>query len=429
MLIRISLNDYIIEEDGASREQVTIFVSQYGEHALSSGIWHEVVKESENGEIDLVNGLIGIVNLYDAVEEGYGKEIFDFLCKNEDGRVRIDEYVMDNAICYPLHLSLLDVNGGKVGEIECNTKKDFTGYEKYSASDVWLYHEDTRDGLDAIKLQLESAMNMSSEAREYAMKLVEHFDYTRDVEKKGTAKATPTMGVRYEYAIQGEYGMLSLGIVRKEKNVAIVFFMAAMLWTLLVISKASIYISRMILDKSTRGKTKNVSTVMWITPFVGVVLITLFSRWTTLVWFWEDSYQMEYFKWILLATIALCIFINVALGEFASTIEENGIRSRRFIGGYRLFPYEKINEYAKTLKPFCYKNYLYIYYGETHLAFEILTSFGGKAFLKELSEKLNIDDSYFEEQMKGNQTKNFNMYYLMMSLEKAEKKRLREEKK
>ena len=144
---------------------------------------------------------------------------------------------------------------------------------------------------------------------------------------------------------------------------------------------------------SSKGEPKNVSAVMWITPIVGIVLITLFSRWAFFVWFWKDPFLMGYFHWILLATIAVCILINIALGEFISVIEENGIRSRRFVGAYRLYSYEEINEYARILRPFCYKNYLYIYYGKAHLAFEVGTSFGGKLFLKKLSEKLSIDYS------------------------------------
>lgn len=80
------------------------------------------------------------------------------------------------------------------------------------------------------------------------------------------------------------------------------------------------------------------------------------------------------------------------------------------------------------MRPFCYKNYLYIYYGKTHLAFEIKTSFGGKTFLKKLSEKLSIDYSYFEQQMKGGRLENSNMYGLMLRMENAERKRIREEK-
>lgn len=179
---------------------------------------------------------------------------------------------------------------------------------------------------------------------------------------------------------------------------------------------------------SSKGEPKNVSAVMWITPIVGIVLITLFSRWAFFVWFWEDPFLMGYFHWILLATIMVCILINIALGEFISVIEENGIRSRRFVGAYRLYPYEEINEYARILRPFCYKNYLYIYYGKTHLAFEVGTSFGGKAFLKKLSEKLSIDYSYCEQQMKGDRLENSNMYCLMMRMENAERKRIREEK-
>ena len=118
---------------------------------------------------------------------------------------------------------------------------------------------------------------------------------------------------------------------------------------------------------------------------------------------------MGYFHWILLATIAVCILINIALGEFISVIEEKGIRSRRFIGAYRLYLYEEIKEYARILRPFCYKNYLYIYYSKTHLSFEIKTSFGGKAFLKNLSEKLSIDYSYFEQQMEGGRLENFSI--------------------
>ena len=160
---------------------------------------------------------------------------------------------------------------------------------------------------------------------------------------------------------------------------------------------------------SFKGEPKNVSAVMWITPIVGIVLITLFSRWAFFVWFWEDPFLMGYFHWILLAAIAVCILINIALGEFISVIEEKGIRSRRFIGTYRLYLYEEIKEYASILRPFCYKNYLYIYYSKTHLAFEIKTSFGGKAFLKNLSEKLSIDYSYFEQQMEGGRLENFSI--------------------
>ena len=127
------------------------------------------------------------------------------------------------------------------------------------------------------------------------------------------------------------------------------------------------------------------------------------------MWFWEDPFLMGYFHWILLAAIAVCILINIALGEFISVIEEKGIRSRRFIGTYRLYLYEEIKEYASILRPFCYKNYLYIYYSKTHLAFEIKTSFGGKAFLKNLSEKLSIDYSYFEQQMEGGRLENFSI--------------------
>ena len=160
---------------------------------------------------------------------------------------------------------------------------------------------------------------------------------------------------------------------------------------------------------SSQEEPQNVSAVMWITPIVGIVLITLFSRWAFFVWFWEDPFLMGYFHWILLAAIAVCILINIALGEFISVIEEKGIRSRRFIGTYRLYLYEEIKEYASILRPFCYKNYLYIYYSKTHLAFEIKTSFGGKAFLKNLSEKLSIDYSYFEQQMEGGRLENFSI--------------------
>ena len=46
---------------------------------------------------------------------------------------------------------------------------------------------------------------------------------------------------------------------------------------------------------SSKGEPKNVSAVMWITPIVGIVLITLFSRWAFFVWFWEDPFLMGYF--------------------------------------------------------------------------------------------------------------------------------------
>lgn len=108
-----------------------------------------------------------------------------------------------------------------------------------------------------------------------------------------------------------------------------------------------------------------------------------------LVWFWEDTFLIGYFHWILLATIAVCILINIALGEFICVIEENGMRSRRFVGVYRLYSYEEINEYARLLRPFCYKNYLYIY----------------------------IDYSYFEQQMNGDRLENSNMYGLMLRME------------
>ena len=40
--------------------------------------------------------------------------INDFLCQTPDGKIRLDEYAMNNAICCPLRLSLLDENGNKV---------------------------------------------------------------------------------------------------------------------------------------------------------------------------------------------------------------------------------------------------------------------------------------------------------------------------
>lgn len=285
--------------------------------------------------------------------------------------------------------------------------------------------------IDAIKQQLESAINMSGEAREYAMALVKQLNYISDIQKNGVVKATPFMGVGRSLATQGDYCMISLEVVRKIRLVVIYFGVLAAYWTLMIFSRAWVSLSRTTPVYSSKGKKKNITGVMLVilVPVVVVMILALILRWTTLAWFWEDAYQMRYFKWIIPATIAFCIFLNFAMGEFVSTLDEDGIYSRRFIGSYRFFPYEKINEYAKTLRPFCDRNYLYIYYGKKHLAFEIASSIGGKAFLKELSEKLNIDYSYFEEQINGDQVKNFRMYRLMRTLEKAERKRLREEKK
>ena len=75
--------------------------------------------------------------LFDEATQGYNGFVCHD-CKTPDGKIRLDEYAMNNGICYPLRLSLLDENGSKVDEIECNTKKDFTGYKKCSATDVWL---------------------------------------------------------------------------------------------------------------------------------------------------------------------------------------------------------------------------------------------------------------------------------------------------
>ena len=58
---------------------------------------------------------------------------------------------------------------------------------------------------------------------------------------------------------------------------------------------------------SSQEEPQNVSAGMWITPSVGMVLITLFSRWAFFVWFWEDPFLMGYFHWILLAAILLFI--------------------------------------------------------------------------------------------------------------------------
>ena len=63
LLGRISLSDSMVKGNDVSREQVTILASKNGEHALSRGIWHEIVKEDENGEIALVDGLIGVVDI------------------------------------------------------------------------------------------------------------------------------------------------------------------------------------------------------------------------------------------------------------------------------------------------------------------------------------------------------------------------------
>ena len=49
LLGRISLSDSMVKRNDVSREQVTILASKNGEHALSRGIWHEIVKEDENG--------------------------------------------------------------------------------------------------------------------------------------------------------------------------------------------------------------------------------------------------------------------------------------------------------------------------------------------------------------------------------------------
>lgn len=245
LLSRISLSDSVVKENGVSRERVTVFASKNGEHALSRGIWHEIVKEGENGEIDLVDGLIGVVNIYDAIEEGYGKEIYDFLCQTPDGKIRLDEYAMNNAICYPLRLSLLDENGNKVGEIECNTNKDFSGYEKCSATDVWLYHKDTWGGLEMMKLQLEFAMNMSGEASEYATAVAKQLDFESDIKKKGVVRVTPTKGVGCVVATQGDYYMISLEVVSKPRLLAIWFGIVAVLWTMWLAARVWIRWSRL----------------------------------------------------------------------------------------------------------------------------------------------------------------------------------------
>lgn len=58
-------------------------------------------------------------------ETSPGRKIMinDFLCQIPDGYIRLDEYAMNNAICCPLRLSLLNESGNKVGEIECNTNE------------------------------------------------------------------------------------------------------------------------------------------------------------------------------------------------------------------------------------------------------------------------------------------------------------------
>ena len=182
--------------------------------------------------------------LFDEATQGYNGFVCHD-CKTPDGKIRLDEYAMNNGICYPLRLSLLDENGSKVDEIECNTKKDFSGYEKYSATDVWLYHKDTWGGWEIMKLQLEFAMNMSGEASEYATAIAKKLDFESDIKKKGVVRVTPTKGVGCVVATQGDYYMISLEVVSKPRLVAIWFGIVAVLWTMWLAARVWIRWSRL----------------------------------------------------------------------------------------------------------------------------------------------------------------------------------------
>lgn len=169
----------------------------------------------------------------------------DEACQTPDGKIRLDEYALNNAICYPLRLSLFNENGNKVGEIECKTNKDFSRYEKCSATDVWLYHKDTWGGLEIMKLQLEFAMNMSGEASGYATAVAKKLDFESDIKKKGVVRVTPTKGVGCVVATQGDYYMISLEVVSKPRLLAIWFGIVAVLWTMWIVARVWIRWSRL----------------------------------------------------------------------------------------------------------------------------------------------------------------------------------------
>lgn len=146
----------------------------------------------------------------------------------------------------------------------------------------------------------------------------------------------------------------------------------------------------------------------------------------------REFYAMLAPVFIPIDFIVLPICFSCLLGstmEHISIVGEKGLLSRKVLHRYRLYTYEEIASYSKILKPYGHGDCVHIYMGTYELVLGASASFGGRDFLQALSEKLDFDYDDMILQMDGKYPQGQKMRDLSMEFIKAEKKRLREEKK
>ena len=104
---RLYSSDYAYKEGSVYYENAYLYTSKNSEHALSNGVWHDVVRGCEKSDSALEQ-MIGLVDLRACVLSGYGAEIYQFVSENPEASIRLDEYAKNGAIIYPIKMTFFD---------------------------------------------------------------------------------------------------------------------------------------------------------------------------------------------------------------------------------------------------------------------------------------------------------------------------------
>lgn len=211
---RASNSDYVTKRDGVYKETAYIFTTRLGEHSLSRGTWQYVTDLDYEGDNNITS-IVGLVNIGDTLESGYGQQLYEYVCNNSSATIRMSKYAKDNAVYYPLELILYDNDGNESECIECTNNVDTSDMEVEEGENTWLLCDSLLlNDVDSFKEKYESVMNSTGEALEYANRIEYNLDYSQDICKKGIFYVSPRRIANYIMYVKDGYAYIYVEIIK-----------------------------------------------------------------------------------------------------------------------------------------------------------------------------------------------------------------------
>jgi len=223
-------------------DQSIRYISKNGTTDYMSGTFINVYKECDR-DINLSKDTIGLVSINQMANSKYANTLIDLLEKNQNAKLRIDQYIQDGFMFTPISISLINPDGTVYFTVYDN---DLIYSDKIKESeDIYIYHignldaaENFYDIADYDVCRCMKVALLKREVDKRADNIIEDFDLSildsDDTEIK-TFRNTMFHGLGYtkcEHIVySGNYAMVILSYYSYFNLILILYCVLALVWT------------------------------------------------------------------------------------------------------------------------------------------------------------------------------------------------------